>query len=119
LKVKIEADMLKIEFEGLERILGFKKLLKVLLRDISQAVIGELSKSWRDIRAPGTYFPRLIKAGTYYTPRGKEFWYLTKGKTPLTIELKKGEYKRIIIGLNESEAENWRKMLEAFIEVNQ
>ena len=34
----------------------------------------------KEIKAPGTSIPGLIKAGTFYSNRGKEFWYVTKGK---------------------------------------
>jgi len=44
----------------------------------------------------GTYLPEVIKAGTYYTPRGKEFWYVTK-KGCLVLELRDEPYKRIIL----------------------
>ena len=115
LRLKIEADKLKIEFGGLERILGFKRLFEVPLEDVSRVTVEKPPRSWRDIRSPGTYIPGLIRAGTYYTPRGKEFWYLSAGKTPLIIELKSGEYKRIILGLDKREAEDWKKMLEGYV----
>lgn len=52
---------------------------------------------------PGTYFPGLIKAGTYYTRNGKEFWYVIRGKNYLTIELENESYKRIVLGLDENQ----------------
>jgi hypothetical protein len=44
--------------------------------------------------------PGLIKAGTYYTDKGKQFWLVTKGKGILNIELKNESYKRIILGID-------------------
>ena len=114
MKLKIEADKLKVEFGGLERILGFKRSLEIPLKYIDRVSLEKPASSWKDLRAPGTYFPGVIRAGTYYTPRGKEFWYITAGKTPLTIELKQGEYKRIILGLEKSEGETWKQMLDEY-----
>jgi len=44
--------------------------------------------------------PGLIKAGTYYTDKGKQFWLVTKEKGILNIELKNESYKRIILGID-------------------
>ncbi|WP_225886952.1 hypothetical protein [Nodosilinea nodulosa] len=60
--------------------------------------------SWRDLRAPGTALPGVIRAGTYYTPRGKEFWYATKTGGYLTLELKQSPYQRIILTISQNEA---------------
>ena len=61
---------------------------------------------WTSISGPSdsrTFFPRLIKAGTYLTNRGKEFWYATRNKKLLCIELKQGFYKKIILSTNDNE----------------
>jgi len=55
-----------------------------------------------EIRAPDTNLPGLIKAGTYYTDKGKQFWFVTKGKGILNIELKNEPYKRIILGIDDN-----------------
>jgi hypothetical protein len=52
-----------------------------------------LSPTWKEIRAPGTAIPGLIKAGTYYTFRGKEFWMLKKKDFPIRIELKNNKFR--------------------------
>ena len=54
---------------------------------------------WRELRSPGTYLPGVIKAGTYYTERGREFWYCTGQDHPvLALDLEALEYyKRIVI----------------------
>jgi hypothetical protein len=51
---------------------------------------------------PGTNIPGIIKAGTYFTNRGKEFWYITRGREILRIELKGLFYNRIILGVKDS-----------------
>ena len=57
--------------------------------------------SWWDVKFPGTFFPGVIKAGTYLTPRGKEFWYWVKNRKKVyTIELKNFVYKRLILSTN-------------------
>lgn len=53
----------------------------------------------REIRVPGMFLPRVIKAGTYYSNRGKEYWYRTRPKRyPVVVQLENESYKRLIIG---------------------
>ena len=56
------------------------------------------------LRMPGAFFPGLIKSGTYLTNRGNEFWYTTRNKKFLCIELKQGFYKRIVLSVNDNES---------------
>ncbi len=74
------------------------------LNAISEIHTDVPAKLPHDLRFPGTFFPVLIKAGTYLTNRGKEFWYTTRNKKFLCIELKQGFYKRIILSVNENES---------------
>jgi hypothetical protein len=53
--------------------------------------------------APGTFLPGAIKAGTYYTPRGREFWYVTKDKDYLVLELQDEPFKKIILTLEQNQ----------------
>lgn len=71
MKLKVEAGKLKIEFNILERILSFKRSLEIPLEAIDRVRLEKPASSWRDIRAPGTYLSGVIRAGTYYTPRGE------------------------------------------------
>jgi len=52
----------------------------------------------RDLRAPGTYVPGLIKAGTYYSDLGRAFWYVSRNQPYLCLDLKVGYYKRVVLG---------------------
>ena len=50
-----------------------KGSFKIPLQNIKN-VSAELPKpTWKEIKAPGTFIPGLIKAGTYYTDKGQEF----------------------------------------------
>ncbi len=55
-----------------------KRDFEISLEHIVEVRTEAPETSWREIRAPRTYLPGVMKAGTYYTPRGKEFWYATK-----------------------------------------
>ena len=64
------------------------------------ATTAEPQNSWTDIKAPGTHVPGVIKAGTYYTRRGKEFWYVIADAKFLTLELHDEPYQKIVLTLD-------------------
>lgn len=102
MELKIRDGNLEIHLEAKEKLLSFRGSLTIPLKQISLVHTKTPQVSWKEIKAPGSFFPGIIKAGTYYTRRGKEFWYFTRGKSFLTIELKKGSYKRIVLGVKEN-----------------
>jgi len=104
-------SFLEIRLRGKEKFLSVKGSLKFPLKDIVSVSTATPQSSWKEIRAPGSFIPGLIKAGTYYTDRGKEFWYTTRGKKLLTIELQGQSYKRVVVGLDNPE--QWKKRLNS------
>lgn len=98
MKISITKNHLIINFSTTKKILSMKGSFKIPLKNI-QTITTHLPKpTWKEIKASGTMIPGLIKAGTYYTDKGKQFWFVTKGKGILNIELKNESYKRIILG---------------------
>jgi len=115
MQLVIEEDTLKLTFEGMERFWAFKiSPVEVPLGWVEKAETSLPPSSWKTLRAPGTFVPGLIKAGTYYTDRGKELWYATRGKRekPLTIELSQGPYKRIALTIEGHD--NWAERINAW-----
>jgi len=94
---------LYIKFNMLEKILGVHWSFTIPLNTISDIHTDSPMHLSHGLRFPGTFFPGLIKAGTYLTSRGKEFWYTTRNKKFLSIEIRQGFYKRIILSVNENE----------------
>jgi hypothetical protein len=69
--------------------------------------------SWKTLRAPGTGLPGVLVAGTFYTPIGREFWYIRGDRNYLVIDLVDEYYKRIVLTLDDHEV--WAKRLNAAI----
>ncbi|CBN54461.1 MULTISPECIES: hypothetical protein [Kamptonema] len=105
MKFSFELDKLKIEFCFWEQVwaVRFNKFWEIPLANIEGATSKEPQSNWREIKAPGSFMPGVIKAGTYYTNRGKEFWYVTKDSNYLTVEFKNESYKRMIVNLDDNE----------------
>lgn len=105
MQLSITGNQLSIDLEWYEQLWAFtlNKTISIPLAHIETVTGIEPQSNWAEIRAPGTFLPGIIKAGTYYTRRGKEFWYVTKDKDYLTLELIEEPYNRIILTLDNSQ----------------
>ncbi|MTJ54019.1 hypothetical protein FJR38_15875 [Anabaena sp. UHCC 0253] len=115
MNLSIIDDKLQIEFSLKEQLLAvrFNKLWQIPLTHIIEVTTDLPPNNWKEIRAPGSFVPGLIKAGTYYTDKGKEFWYVTKKDdfgNVLNIELEDEDYKRIVLNSVPNNLE-WRSQL--------
>ncbi|WP_138498809.1 hypothetical protein [Nostoc sp. PA-18-2419] len=117
MNLSIIDDKFQIEFTLKEQLLAVRlnKLWQIPLAHIEQVMTAEPQSNWRELRAPGSFVPKVIKAGTYYTNRGKEFWYVNRETNYLTIELLDQSYKRIIITVDNNES--WQQTLAQIIAV--
>ena len=102
MELKIVNGILKIQFTTAEKILSVHGSMEIPVSKITEVTRMLLDPTWKEIRMPGTNLPGIIKAGSYFTNRGKEFWYLTWGKEGLRIGLRDQTYKRIILGIDDS-----------------
>lgn len=105
MQLSISDDQFKIDLDGWERIWAFyfNADLHIPLSHITQVSTEEPRHSWTDVRMPGTFLPGVIKAGTYYTDRGKEFWYVTRLGRYLTLELENEFYRRIVLSVDQNQ----------------
>lgn len=99
MEIKDIGDTVEIRLTILEKILSVHGNFIIRKQDII-SIKKELPKtSWKELRCPGTFFPGIIKAGSYYTSRGWEFWYWTRLKKYFyTIEIRHKRYKLIVLG---------------------
>lgn len=106
---------LSIHLDGYERLWAFHlgSSIEVPLGDIIEVSTDLPPSTWRELRAPGTFLPGVIKAGTYYTERGREFWYVTQPSV-LIIDMREGYYKRIVISLSDNET--WRSEIATLVQ---
>jgi hypothetical protein len=112
MNLSLTADRLRIEFEWYEQLWAFhlSKAIEVPLSHITRVTTTEPQSSWAEVRAPGTFVPGVIKAGTYYTRTGREFWYVTDQKNYLTLELHSDDYQRIVLTIENHE--DWQQQIQ-------
>jgi hypothetical protein len=89
MQLTLNPNQLVIQLEWYEQLWAFTlhNPITIPLNHLLRATTQEPPTHWTDLRAPGTSLPGVIRAGTYYTRRGKEFWYVTANQGFLTLEL--------------------------------
>ena len=113
MKISVKNNMLSITLSKSETLLSIKHSLNMPLRHVKRVHAKQPKTVWREIKAPGSFLPGVVKAGTYYTPRGKEFWCVTRNTKPLVIELKSEKYKRLVLGVKNNKT--WIKKINGLI----
>ncbi|MEB3232069.1 MAG: hypothetical protein VKJ64_13755 [Leptolyngbyaceae bacterium] len=112
-----------IVLEGWEQLWAahLGQTIYVPIDHIVQVTVGLPQGIWDGIRAPGTFVPGVIRAGTYYTQQGREFWYVTRQDdtgfdqtTVLALNLTADEYYKRIV-LSASDCQGWGDRLQAAI----
>ena len=113
MQLSLDDAQLNIKLSLVEKLFSVRGSLKIPLDRIDRATTTAPKTTWKEIMAPGAFVPGLIKAGTYFTNRGKEFWHVTRLKSHLTIELKEGLYKRIVLSLRDNQ--QWADKINAAV----
>jgi hypothetical protein len=116
MNISLDNSGLRIQLEPLERFLSvhLNQQIQVSFEHLQSARLERPESTWRELRSPGSYIPGWIKAGTYYTERGREFWYSLKDQPCLCLDFTEGYYKRIVIGSNQ--AEQWHAQIQSVTE---
>lgn len=93
--------------EGTEQIAALRAKIKIEKSDITDVTWHSIFSDWSTImvRMPGSYLPRWIMAGSYWTDNGWDFVYAKKPRgmmqpilhNVMVLTTKKDKYKRIII----------------------
>ncbi|MDQ3093758.1 MAG: hypothetical protein M3Q70_01090 [bacterium] len=100
-------DTLSVILEGGEQIAALKARVRIPKRAIQKISYAERFNDWRnwEVRMPGTYAPKLLMAGSYWTEEGWDFVYAKKPKgfvkpvveDVLVIETDINRFRRVII----------------------
>ncbi len=60
-------------------------------------------KLWKGWKAPGTYIPTIITAGTFYKDGNKIFWDVSDMDKCILIDLKDEDYQQLIVEVENPE----------------
>jgi hypothetical protein len=106
---------LRLEMNWYEKLFAFHfgGIITIPIAHITAVSTTKPEFSWRTIRAPGTGLPGVLVAGTFYTPIGREFWYIRHDRNYLVIDLVDEYYKRIVLTRDDHEV--WAERLNKAI----
>jgi hypothetical protein len=82
-----------------ERLWALRWEVRIPLNCIRTVEIDPKAVPWTlGLRAPGSFFPGVIAAGTYWKPKNKQFAYWTRGDTPVVLTLSGAKFGTLILG---------------------
>ena len=98
---EINESLIIIEIKGWDKIWSLKGSLKIDLGKVVgvRRVVDGDAPPW--LRAPGTYWPNVITAGTYYGKGRKEFWCTRHKDNAVVIDLSDADYTRVVIDIED------------------
>ncbi len=104
-RVTIDGENLLIEIEGADKLWALKSRLSVPLgnvRGVSADPGG--TEGPTGLRAPGTYVPGVITAGTFHVDGERVFWDVHDPTKAVVVELSDQRYSRLIIEVDDPRA---------------
>jgi hypothetical protein len=106
MNISIMDKKLSIEMEWFEQLwaVSLSKTFVIPLEHIERVSTENPTSTWTEIRALGTSIPGVIKAGTYYTGNSKEFWYVTRDKDYLVLDLTDELYQKVVLTVDQNQA---------------
>lgn len=108
-------ETFSVILEGREQVLALKSKVAIPKASIQSISWQDVFSDWRtwEVRMPGSYLPKWLMAGSFWTEEGWDFVY---GRRPrgivrpelhrvMVIETDINKYKRVIVGTNKTEAQ--------------
>jgi hypothetical protein len=100
-KYKVANGQLEVHLSWMERLASLRWGVTVPLSQIKGATVDRGAvPAQLGIRAPGTGFPRVIAAGTFYKGFEKQFVFWGLGESVVVVELDGHKFRRLILGTN-------------------
>lgn len=97
-EVRIDKDTLVVEIEGLDKLWALKSRLEIPLCNVRGATADPgIINDPKGIRAPGTYLPGVITAGTFHVHDERVFWDVRDPTKAVVIELDDARYARLVV----------------------
>ena len=97
-EIEIIGGEIQLKIVGMHKIWALKSSLQIPLASIrSVSIDPQLADKPRGLRAPGTYIPRLITAGTFYADKKRWFWDVSNPNNAIVIELEGQKYQILVV----------------------
>ena len=104
-RVTIDGPTLVVEIEGLDKLWALKSRLEIPLAHVRGATADPgVVHEHKGLRAPGTYLPGVITAGTFHVRGERVFWDVHDANKAVVIELADERYARLIVEVDDPRA---------------
>lgn len=97
-------DRLLVRPVGLMRVWALSKGVDVPITSIVDVGVEPRRGLVRGLRAPGTYFPGLITAGTFRSKGEKDLWMVGRTREVLVIELHDQPFHHVVVEVEDPHA---------------
>ncbi|MGI8711173.1 MAG: hypothetical protein ACR2LA_09305 [Acidimicrobiales bacterium] len=97
-------DRLLVRPVGLLRVWALSTGIDVPVTAIVDVGVSERRGLVKGLRAPGTYLPGVMTAGTFRSRGEKDLWMVGRADSVLVIELHDERYRHVIVQVEEPEA---------------
>lgn len=105
IKVTRDGDLAIFEVQGLHKVWVLKSRLKIPLAHIQGARRDpDAVHGWKGWKAPGTYLPGLIAAGTFHLHGERIFWDVVHAENAIVVDLDDDTYSQLIIEVEHPDA---------------
>lgn len=96
---EIEKGKLEVKLSPIEKLASLRWSVSVPLDSIRGATVDPKAVPKQlGLRAPGTGFPWLVAAGTFFKSGDRQFAFWKIGETPVIVELQNHKFARLILG---------------------
>jgi hypothetical protein len=98
-EVELTQQALIVHVQGTDQLWALKSRLEIPLSHVvgAEADPEVALRWWKGIRAPGTYVPGVIAAGTFYQEGEKVFWDVHDPEKTVVIRLREENYSRLVV----------------------
>jgi hypothetical protein len=97
-------DRLLVRPVGLIRLWALSSGVNVPVTSIVDVGVSERKGLVKGFRAPGTYLPGVMTAGTFRSRGEKDLWMVGRAKKVLVIELHDERYRHLVVQVEDPEA---------------
>ena len=98
---------MQVDVRGLHKLLAFKgsfELPAAAVKSARRMDPTEVWKLWKGFRVPGTHWPGVIAAGTFYKNGERHFWDVRNAGRAIEIELSGARYDRLYVEVENPDA---------------
>lgn len=97
-RVSVDGGDLVVDVEGMDKLWALKSRLTIPLANVRGATADPgIVREGKGIRAPGTYLPGVIVAGTFHHDGERVFWDVRDPAKAVVIQLVDEHYARLVI----------------------